>query len=93
MAIASRGRLASRRRAISFLDAWAFVLFEPAEGVVGDVAASEGVSEDSPQRNERAVDRFRREALGAEAADHRSDVVSRDVGQSLVAQRGEQVPY
>ncbi len=49
------------------------------------------MGEDAAERDKRAVDRFRGQALGAQARDHARDVVGRDLGRSLVAEGGEQV--
>ena len=37
---------------VAFLDAWSFVLFEPGDGVLGDVATPDSVVEDPVQRHE-----------------------------------------
>ena len=44
-------------------------MFKAPERVVADVAAAEGVGEDPAERDERTVDRFRRETLGAQLGD------------------------
>src|SRR5207237_9149164 len=66
---------------LAAVDAGSFVLFEAAEGVVGDVAAAEGVWEDAPERDEGAVDRLGGQSLRAHAGDQLRDVVGRDLGQ------------
>src|SRR5437764_709688 len=68
-----------------------FVLFEPLEGVAVDVAAAERVAEDAAERDERAVDRLRRQALRAQLGDQAGDVVGRDLLQALVSEGGEEV--
>src|ERR671922_62739 len=54
---------------LAAVDAGSFVLFQAAEGGVGDMAPAGGGLEDAPERDEGAVDRLRGQPLGAQAGD------------------------